>query len=511
MRWNQFGTPASMSSETGTLAEGLSGNAVAVARAWTNENRELFGLSEQSVADLELIYSVPIGAGRAVLFQQRFGDLPAGHDGLLSIGVRGDTVVYVSSSIAPDSAAPGEATVSATEAIRTAAADAGIAVSADQISAGATEGDAQFFEVEGVSSRCASGSSPCPRRQNGVRSAWEVVLTDNGGAEPVGFITYVDAQANAVLLREDLVDYQEDPDPSWDVFPASPPLDYSTVDTRELWCWAGALPGCARSLADAAPSDRAWDVDPATGNSTFTTRGNNAVAFHNWFSTNPFTVGTETATRAAGPRLQLRVDQPVVRGALQPGHDLHVAAAQRHRRGAGEPVRDAQPDARLVVPPGFTEADVQHAGATTSVEVASRTIPSRATPRRAACRRPRRGFPSRDNANQITGPGRDGADHQHVPVAADRRRLLRPVRGRRLRHDRDRARVHPRDQQPHGRRADGRVESDRRPGRWGRAGRTSQPSSSSTSTESCRSPTRTRSPSGPTSRATSRRASATTG
>ena len=295
VRWNKFGTPASMSSETGAIAEGLTGNAVAVARAWTSENRELFGLSEQSVADLELVYSVPIGAGRAVLFQQRFGDLPAGHDGLLSIGVRGDTVVYVSSSIAPDSAAPGEATVSATQAILTAAADAGIAVSADQIGAGATEGDAQFFDVEGVSTPARVRLVAVPTPQNGVRSAWEVVVTDNG-AEPVGFITYVDAQTNVVLLREDLVDYQEDPDPSWDVFPASPPLDYSAVDTRERWCWVGAVAGCDRNFAAAAPSERAWDVDPATGLSTFTTSGNNAFAVHNWTSNDPFEVGTEMAT-----------------------------------------------------------------------------------------------------------------------------------------------------------------------------------------------------------------------
>ena len=45
-----------------------------------------------------------------------------------------------------------------------------------------------------------------PTPLNGVRTAWEVVLADNG-AEPVAFTTYVDAQTNTVLLREDLVDY----------------------------------------------------------------------------------------------------------------------------------------------------------------------------------------------------------------------------------------------------------------------------------------------------------------
>src|SRR5262245_41351718 len=100
VRWNRLGTPATVTSEVGVVADGLAGNPVQVARAWADENRALFGLSEQSVTDLELIYSAPLGVGRAVLFRQRFGDLPAGHDGLLTVGVRGDSVVFVSSTIA---------------------------------------------------------------------------------------------------------------------------------------------------------------------------------------------------------------------------------------------------------------------------------------------------------------------------------------------------------------------------------------------------------------------------
>ena len=119
-----------------------------VARAWATENRELLGLSEQSVADLELIYSVPIGAGRAVLFRQRFGDLPAGHDGLLSVGVRGDAVVFVSSSLARDGAPPGPATVSAADAVRPPPPMPDDRSARTQIGAPATEGDTQIFEVE---------------------------------------------------------------------------------------------------------------------------------------------------------------------------------------------------------------------------------------------------------------------------------------------------------------------------------------------------------------------------
>ena len=58
---------------------------------------------------------------------------------------------------------------------------------------------------------------------------------------------------------------------------------------------ADRRPGCDEVIGTSA-SPLAWDIDPATGLSSFTTNGNNALAVHNWFSNNPFTVGTELAT-----------------------------------------------------------------------------------------------------------------------------------------------------------------------------------------------------------------------
>ena len=52
----------------------------------------------------------------------------------------------------------------------------------------------------------------------------------------------------------------------------------------------------AASGRRAAPAPSPWDVNPATGVSTNTTNGNNAIAVHNWTNNSPFTVGTETAT-----------------------------------------------------------------------------------------------------------------------------------------------------------------------------------------------------------------------
>ena len=54
-------------------------------------------------------------------------------------------------------------------------------------------------------------------------------------------MSYVDAETGALLLRDGIVDHAAD-NPAWKVFPASPPLDYSTTDTRELWCWTITAP-----------------------------------------------------------------------------------------------------------------------------------------------------------------------------------------------------------------------------------------------------------------------------
>ena len=295
VRWNDYGTPASLLGESGVLADGLAGDAVEVARAWVSQNRELFGLSEQSVADLELIYSVPLGPGRAILFRQRFGDLEAGVDGLLTVGVSGDKVLYASSSVTADESVSGPVTVSAAEALLTAAADAGRSVASDQIREIAPVGETQAFEIPGFTQPAQVRLVAVPTPKDGVHPAWEVVLIDNT-AEPLAVTSYVDAQTNTVLLREDLVDYLEDPDPRWQVFPNAPPLDYSNNDTRALWCWSADPGDCDRILMNAATATVAWDDIAVTDTPTYTTIGNNALAVHNWFNNNPFSVGTEPAT-----------------------------------------------------------------------------------------------------------------------------------------------------------------------------------------------------------------------
>ncbi|SNT11357.1 Fungalysin metallopeptidase (M36) [Asanoa hainanensis] len=274
--FNDLGTTAVLSPTDRALATGLSADPVAAVREYVAANRDLLGLSESGAAALEPLTVRPMGEGAVVVLRQRFGDLPAGHDGILSVGVRAGSVWHVSSSLARDGGAPEPATLSAADAERIAIADA------------AAPG-ARVMRTDLVA---------VPTADRGARSAYQVVLVASG-AEPVGYSTYVDARDGGVLVREDLVDHHDDADdnPRWQVFPHAPRVDYSSTDTRVDWCWTSAR-GCDEVVGTPA-SPLPWDVDPATGLSTNTTRGNNAIAVHNWNSADPFTVGTETATPSA--------------------------------------------------------------------------------------------------------------------------------------------------------------------------------------------------------------------
>ncbi|MEU4482120.1 M36 family metallopeptidase [Micromonospora sp. NPDC023966] len=271
VRWTDFGTPATLTSTGRPLATGLPADPAAAARAYVAANRELLGLTADGAAALEQLTVAPMGDGATVLFRQRFGNLPAAVDGMLSVGVRDGVVWHVSSSLARDAAAPAPATLTAEQAQRAAAADAGLT-------------DPTILRTTLVA---------VPTADRGARAAYEVTLgADLTGAEPAAYATYVDARDATVLVREDLVDHDAD-NPSWEVFPNSPSVDKSSTDTRVRWC-ARPADGCDEVVG--VPGHPAWDVDPATGASTTTTKGNNAIAVQNWFSNDPFSVGTETAT-----------------------------------------------------------------------------------------------------------------------------------------------------------------------------------------------------------------------
>ena len=253
------------------------------ARQWIARNRALLGID--AATDLEVVTAT----GHSVLLRQTFDGVSAGRDGLIAVGVRNGRVAYVSSSLAQDTNITGVRDMGAAAAVREAARDA-------KLSAG-TVGNARerrgwtVLDASGLDRPAQARLVAVPTPRDGVRVAWETSLLEGED----GFATFVDAETGEVLVREGLVDFLAD-NPTWTVFPNSPPMNYASTDTRVRWCWL-ATTNCALMLNN--PASLPWDqltgasVPPF---STLTTRGNNAVAVHNWDSNVGQSLGTETAT-----------------------------------------------------------------------------------------------------------------------------------------------------------------------------------------------------------------------
>ncbi|GLH97152.1 M36 family metallopeptidase [Phytohabitans aurantiacus] len=250
-RFNSLGTPSALGPAREPLATGLPADPVAAAREYLVRNQSLFGLDESAVADLDVLLVQKIGPGAVVTLRQRFGDLPAGYDGLASILVNGGTVVRVTSSLSRDTSAPEPATLDPAGAVQVARDDVGLA--AEQV----------------ASSTVRLVAVPTPL--DGPRAAYAVTLNGRAAADPTAVTTYVDARTGKVLVREDLVDFDSD-NPMWAVFPSNPPSALPPRDPRVLWC-AEPAPRCVRAAHDPATGE-AWDV--LNGAPTFTSRGNSA-------------------------------------------------------------------------------------------------------------------------------------------------------------------------------------------------------------------------------------------
>lgn len=207
VRWNKFGTPQSLIKYGGYLATGQKGAPTIVARNWIRTNRALFRLSDQGVDDLELVNaSKLVGSnGYAILFRQKFGDLAAAQDGMISIGLANGNIVYVSSSAVGDQYPPGEATISATAAWQKAATDVERFVPVLDIKNIKVEDGWTIFNVVGFSHPQRSRLVAFPTVSNGVRSAFETIVLDNQGGASTAYTHFIDAQTGEVLFRQNKV------------------------------------------------------------------------------------------------------------------------------------------------------------------------------------------------------------------------------------------------------------------------------------------------------------------
>lgn len=275
VRWNRLGTPQALGPGRSPLASGLSADPEVAARAYLTANRDLFGMDAAAVASMERVLVRPIGSGTVVTLRQRFGDLPAGPDGLVTIALTNGTVLSVSSSLARNTGAPAPATRTAEQAYAAALAEAKLSANA----------------VASHTVRAVAVPTPL----DGPRAAYEVTMIGADTDQPAAFTSYVDGITGQVLVREDLVDFDSD-NPSWAVFPATPPRDLGPgQDPRVRWC-GDPSPGCQAAFRDPA-TGQPWDVDAATGTPTFTSRGNSANTVLSWGSGTPIVPATTSPER----------------------------------------------------------------------------------------------------------------------------------------------------------------------------------------------------------------------
>lgn len=214
VRWNDFGTPASLLPADGSLGA-APGAPADGARAWLRDHAAAFGLSAGQVDGLELVSAQPFAqsGARAVLFRQTYGDLPAASGGLVTVGVADGKVAYVSSSIVPGSGTPPEASLSALEGFLKAAADVGRPVAAGDVST-IDARDAQGWtrlQVPGLAQEQMVRPRALGMTDGSVRRVWEVNVIDNdpGKSHALAHTVLVDAVSGEVLVRRNAVQNSE--------------------------------------------------------------------------------------------------------------------------------------------------------------------------------------------------------------------------------------------------------------------------------------------------------------
>ncbi len=252
VRWNRFGTPRVLFNNRGYLSGAREGDAADVARAFVADHAGLFKLSSGAVAGLEVVTDSPLleapdlvkqqqgeqvatdGVPHVVTFRQTFADaLVAGNDGLLTVGVQRDgRVAYVSSSVTGDEAVSGTRSLDAVAALRAAADDAGLDLG--QLSGVEADGPWTTFTSSATRDLQRARLMAVPTPTDGTRLAWETTLLASDHADdshgPAAYISFIDAETGAVLLRDNRVDHLAEGLDLPTAAPSGEPFTGSTAD-----------------------------------------------------------------------------------------------------------------------------------------------------------------------------------------------------------------------------------------------------------------------------------------
>jgi hypothetical protein len=214
VRWNRFGTPASILPADGVLAPATSSDPVAAARAWLGDNAAVFGMTAADVAGLELVNDQRLARSdaHAVLFRQRFGDLTPALASMVTVGVANGEIAYASSSISKSTGTPPAATLTPVQAFAEAAANVGRTLDAGAL-------DKITSEVAGGWTRLTVPGFAQPQlvrlralalADGSVRPVFETNVVDVEKGSAFAYTLMVDGVSGAVLHRQNQAENSSD-------------------------------------------------------------------------------------------------------------------------------------------------------------------------------------------------------------------------------------------------------------------------------------------------------------
>jgi extracellular elastinolytic metalloproteinase len=328
--WSKLGTPSQIFKRGGYITTGLkAGSAAAAARSWLAANKQVFRLG--SVSHLRLMSAEPFRGApnfHAVSFRQAFGGVLSA-DGVVTVGVvkaKGAwKVVYVSSSLTPDTGLSGKRSLSPLSAWLRAARAAGIHLKAPQAAVlGKTADGGLAISALGISGAETVKPIAFGTPRHGALRAYDTTVTKSLQGDQNSYRVIVDATTGRLLSRQSQTFNLAD-NPTWKGFQMAPPYNpinaypwnYPSTDTRDTFCWT-ATAGCTIVVGDnpattayagGVASKFPWDVQldvAGTDLGTTQTVGNNVDDARVWSGShgaygNPALLRDSSATRDYQP------------------------------------------------------------------------------------------------------------------------------------------------------------------------------------------------------------------
>ncbi len=212
VRWNDFGTPASISPVSGNLGKASSADAVAAARSWLGSHANLFGLSAAQLSDLTLVKNQKLADSdaRAVLLRQDFGGAAPALGSQVTVGVGNGAIQYVSSSLVKTSQKVPAATLSPTAAWLKAAANIGRAVPLSALTKITEATGWTRFKAAGFAQEQQVRLRSLAYADGTVRPVFEANVVDVKGGAASAYTLLVDAVSGKILVRQNKVDQSSD-------------------------------------------------------------------------------------------------------------------------------------------------------------------------------------------------------------------------------------------------------------------------------------------------------------